>query len=57
MIRFGQTLNSNNYYSENQMEKQIEKEMKKEMEERILKIVADRVNQVNLFAIGFLSFV
>ena len=54
-------MNSNNDNSEKQMEKQFEKRMKKEMEERmeerILSIVADQVNQVKLFLIGFLSFV
>ena len=54
---FQQTLNSNNYNSEKQIEKQIEKRMKKLMEKRILSIVADQVNQVNLFVIGFLSYI
>ena len=47
-----QTMNSNNYNSENQMEKQIEKRI----EERLSSIVSKR-NQVNLFVIGFMSFV
>ena len=45
-------MNSNNYNSENQMEKQIEKRI----EERLSSIVSKR-NQVNLFVIGFMSFV